>query len=342
MIDVICLLLILMIIHLSIGCKSKGAAGDESEVQSTKSSQELPKESKEKPPPSLKLATCLDDDHLEVRPTQADDDDNPELGGKIWEEAGDIEVDAMGVTVVSKEPIKGKEKLKEIVVAKKKEAEEVKVEKPREKEEKKEEEKKKEEEESQPKAKKKEPEDMWDLFKELQETQPDLIEYSSIIAPVTFDMMAQKGGDLKAGSLGDLLSQVNKAKSARKEREKNNKTNNVKRVALERPKAEQMVAEPKPSESAKELLETPSAPTPVRLAISLNKAPSPKTSTTQKAKSEIVKGTSDKKSKKSAKVGKKGKETTKRLAVIKEKAEKKTAAKPAGSNKTKKKGKKKK
>ncbi|EYC10311.1 hypothetical protein Y032_0056g2673 [Ancylostoma ceylanicum] len=65
-----------------------------------------------------------------------------------------------------------------------------------------------------------EAEDMWRTFKKLEETQPDLIDYTSLVAdPVLDENEADEQKEHKAGSLGDLLLQLKWAKAARAQAE---------------------------------------------------------------------------------------------------------------------------
>ncbi|KAL6731858.1 hypothetical protein Aduo_002680 [Ancylostoma duodenale] len=58
--------------------------------------------------------------------------------------------------------------------------------------------------------------DMWKTFKKLEETQPDLIDYTSLMAdPVLDENEADDQKEHKVGSLGDLLLQLKWAKAAR-------------------------------------------------------------------------------------------------------------------------------
>ncbi|RCN26820.1 hypothetical protein ANCCAN_27452 [Ancylostoma caninum] len=59
-------------------------------------------------------------------------------------------------------------------------------------------------------------EDMWKTFKKLEETQPDLVDYTSLMAdPVLNENEADDQKEHKVGSLGDLLLQLKWAKAAR-------------------------------------------------------------------------------------------------------------------------------
>ncbi|RCN27141.1 hypothetical protein ANCCAN_27126, partial [Ancylostoma caninum] len=59
-------------------------------------------------------------------------------------------------------------------------------------------------------------EDMWKTFKKLEETQPDLIDYTSLMAdPVLNENEADDQKEHKVGSLGDLLLQLKWAKATR-------------------------------------------------------------------------------------------------------------------------------
>ncbi|KAK6011817.1 hypothetical protein OSTOST_23085 [Ostertagia ostertagi] len=150
---------------------------------------------------------------------------------------------------------------------------------------------------------------MWEAFQKLEETQPDLIEYKSIMSPVAVNMLQQKQDSAKAGSLGDLINQLIKVKSAKRER--TNKASHDKQVGSA--KAEP----PPPPQLPKEVLQSPQPPTPVRLTKSLGPPPpSPKTSGTQKAKSDAE---VEKRSKALSKQVKKGEELKKKPIVSKKK-----------------------
>ncbi|KAK5973989.1 hypothetical protein GCK32_020430 [Trichostrongylus colubriformis] len=324
MIDVICALLIIFIIHTSISCCKRRDEGDDDATTSISPIPSLPKASAEIP--SLKLKTCIDDDMIEINPTQADEEENPELVGKVWEEAGEIEAmepakapmkEVAPAKTSEKEPAKTSEK-EPVTAVEAKTLTEKEERKPLE-----DVEKKKDEVEGPappPKPKKKEPKSMWDVMKRLEETQPDLIDYTSIRAPPNvMEMMEQKHDAVKAGSLGDLLNQLVKAK---KDREKNIKpapeNAPAANVRLELPRSP---APTPPTQQPKEILETPRGPTPPRpLAskgfMSWNKSGSQKTSGTQKAKSEpIPKKPTEQKNKASSKVAKRNQEAKKKSSV---------------------------
>ncbi|KAK6725880.1 hypothetical protein RB195_004293 [Necator americanus] len=63
--------------------------------------------------------------------------------------------------------------------------------------------------------------DIWESFKKLEETQPDLVDYTSLMADPVVDMAEIEKNPPEVGSLGDLLVQLNRAKAARIRNENN-------------------------------------------------------------------------------------------------------------------------
>ncbi|VDP29226.1 unnamed protein product, partial [Heligmosomoides polygyrus] len=193
---------------------------------------------------ALALKTCLDDEIIEEKRTQGSEADEVEAG--VWEEAGEIDFDEKGAKRDKDHPAPHAAKMKAktpVAVAESKKGEgeliqkplavaairdgEVKIEGQQLQNDKKpkpaESEKQKEEKES-TKGKSKKELDDWAAYKHLEETQPDLIEYKSIMGPVNLEMLENRS-DNKAGSLGDLLLKVNKAKADKKERLKRTEEN---------------------------------------------------------------------------------------------------------------------
>lgn len=190
------------------------------------------------------MKTCLDDEIIEEKRTQGSEADEVEAG--VWEEAGEIDFDEKGAKRDKDHPAPHAAKMKAktpVAVAESKKGEgeliqkplavaavrdgEVKIEGQQLQNDKKpkpaESEKQKEEKES-TKGKSKKELDDWAAYKHLEETQPDLIEYKSIMGPVNLEMLENRS-DNKAGSLGDLLLKVNKAKADKKERLKRTEEN---------------------------------------------------------------------------------------------------------------------
>ncbi|VDO06607.1 unnamed protein product [Haemonchus placei] len=172
-----------------------------------------------------RIQTCIDEDPIEICPTQSDEDDYRMIAEKIWEEAGELDIKAaeqiLKEAVEAESPVKEKEGVepKKAEVDEGKEGGGTEVDGKKASKEVEENDKEGGNQNKTKKKKKKEgpPQDEDELLKKLQETQPDLIEYTSIMGPVN---LAEQQGSTKAGSLGDLLNQLSKFKSAREKKER--------------------------------------------------------------------------------------------------------------------------
>uniref|UniRef100_A0A7I5E5F5 Uncharacterized protein n=1 Tax=Haemonchus contortus TaxID=6289 RepID=A0A7I5E5F5_HAECO len=218
MIDIICFLLALVVVKSSITCSRRKGAYRAGSMSSSSSTPSRISDSSER------LKTCIDEDPIEICPTQSDEDDFRMIAEKIWEEAGELDIKAaeqiLKEAVEAGSPVKEKEgdEAKKAEVEEGKEGGGTEVDGKKASKEVEANDKEGGNPNKAKKKKKKEgPQDEDELLKKLQETQPDLIEYTSIMGPVN---LAEQQGSTKAGSLGDLLNQLSKFKSARERKER--------------------------------------------------------------------------------------------------------------------------
>ncbi|WKX88441.1 hypothetical protein Q1695_008238 [Nippostrongylus brasiliensis] len=170
---------------MNVCCKHGGGEGDDGTKEDAKS------ESEKTP----QLKTCLDIDEVCEEKTQCDEGMG-ELEAGVWEEAG--EVDQRDISPHLKHAPKHVDGKQDAAKPKKKEVTNGKR-----------------------LSSDKDDVDIEAKLKALEETQAEVVEYKSIMEPVNMDMINVKNEDIRAGSLADLILQVNKVKAEKIERMKN-------------------------------------------------------------------------------------------------------------------------
>ncbi|WKX88440.1 hypothetical protein Q1695_008238 [Nippostrongylus brasiliensis] len=187
MITVAYILVVVLYFHtwMNVCCKHGGGEGDDGTKEDAKS------ESEKTP----QLKTCLDIDEVCEEKTQCDEGMG-ELEAGVWEEAG--EVDQRDISPHLKHAPKHVDGKQDAAKPKKKEVTNGKR-----------------------LSSDKDDVDIEAKLKALEETQAEVVEYKSIMEPVNMDMINVKNEDIRAGSLADLILQVNKVKAEKIERMKN-------------------------------------------------------------------------------------------------------------------------